>query len=494
MKKLMLGLMMAFAVTAGAEMVDGIEYFFAEAAQISGYDKDNPPAKVDVDEVVDSRDGQKYLVTSVGFSAFDGCSSLISVSLSNAAMIEGWAFGGCENLTSVSLPKAMTIGGNAFDGCENLTSVSLPNATTIGECAFGGCENLTSVSLPNATTIGVNAFGGCENLTSVSLPNATTIGGNAFVNCPIVSIELGVTTVDEWLFSDMYSTLKEVSLPNATEIGRMAFCGFNSLTSVSLPNATTIEESAFLYSYSLSTLVVNAEMKAAIESKGKDYYGISSSCSIIVDAVTVVPHPAEHSTAKVYADGVEKPGDPIFVLSNATVDVVFEADCGYCFADDRSIIRTNTVQATDNPTTVTGPEVVKIPSMSEEVAQQAEWGGALMSGDLAISAADYANACVYYGLTPKPEPQPVQEGEVAVKQTELQAAKAETVSVANGVVSLGVTVNTNGNFTAETKDWKPVELTENNVAVKDGKVVISIPVSGDSGFMILQSGDAKVGD
>ena len=88
--------------------------------------------------------------------------------------------------------------------------------------------------------------------------------------------------------------------------------------------------------------------------------------------------------------------------------------------------------------------------------------------------------------------QVVQEGEIAVKKTELQAAKAEAISVSNGVVTLGVNVCSNANFTAETKTWAPVELKSENVEVKDGKIVISIPVGDKSGFMILQSGDANV--
>ena len=83
---------------------------------------------------------------------------------------------------------------------------------------------------------------------------------------------------------------------------------------------------------------------------------------------------------------------------------------------------------------------------------------------------------------------------VLVAQTELQAAKAEAVTVADGVVSLGVTVNTNGNFTAEAKSWAPVELKPENVKVENGKIVITIPVDSQSGFMILQSGDAKVSE
>ena len=61
-------------------------------------------------------------------------------------------------------------------------------------------------------------------------------------------------------------------------------------------------------------------------------------------------------------------------------------------------------------------------------------------------------------------------------------------------MTLGVTVNTNGDFTAETKSWQPVELKGENVKVENGKIVITIPVDSQSGFMTLQSGDAKIKD
>ena len=139
--------------------------------------------------------------------------------------------------------------------------------------------------------------------------------------------------------------------------------------------------------------------------------------------------------------------------------------------------------------TFVAPDFMELEGMTWEVGCVAKVDG------VALSEEEYLGYCNQKFVTPKekPELQLVQEGEVAVKQTELQAAKAEAVSVANGVVTLGVTVNTNGNFTAETKDWKPVELKQENVKVENGKIVISIPVSDKSGFMILQSGDAKVG-
>ena len=55
-------------------------------------------------------------ITSIGRSAFDGCSSLKSINLpSGLTSIEEWTFNGCSSLTGIELPSGITsIGGHAF--------------------------------------------------------------------------------------------------------------------------------------------------------------------------------------------------------------------------------------------------------------------------------------------------------------------------------------------------------------------------------------------
>jgi hypothetical protein len=69
--------------------------------------------------------GKTYSVTSIGGSAFYGCSGLTSVIIGNSVT---------------------SIGAYAFYGCNSLTSVTIPESvTSIGDCAFGGCSGLTFV-------------------------------------------------------------------------------------------------------------------------------------------------------------------------------------------------------------------------------------------------------------------------------------------------------------------------------------------------------------
>ena len=156
------------------------------------------------------------------------------------------AFSGCSSLTSVTIPNSVTtIGGYVFSGCTSLTSVTIPNSvTTIGEAAFSNCSSLTSVTIPNnVTTIGEDAFSNCRSLTSITIPNSvTTIGGWAFSDCSSltsVTIPNSVTTIGGWAFS-ICSSLTSVTIPNSvTTIGDNAFMGCSSLTSVTIPNSVT---------------------------------------------------------------------------------------------------------------------------------------------------------------------------------------------------------------------------------------------------------------
>ena len=204
-------------------------------------------------------------VTSIGYKAFDDCTSLTSVTIPDSVTSIGdSAFSGCTSLTSVTIPDSVTsIGDSAFSGCTSLTSVTIPDSvTSIGDWAFSYCTSLTSVTLPDSvTSIGYEAFFNCTSLTSVTIPDGvTSIGEDAFRNCTSltsVTIPDSVTRIGERAF--YYCTsLTSVTIPDSvTSIGEFAFSGCTSLTSVTIPDSvTSIGGWAFYKCTSLTSVTI----------------------------------------------------------------------------------------------------------------------------------------------------------------------------------------------------------------------------------------------
>ena len=235
-------------------------------------------------------------VTSIGRSVFYGCSGLSSVTFGEGSQLEsisGYAFGGCSGLTSVEIPASVTsIGDSAFSGCSSLTSVEIPaGVTSIGDSAFSGCSSLTSVEIPaGVTSIGSSAFSDCSSLTSVEIPaGVTSIGNSAFSGCSsLTSVEIpaGVTNIGSRTFqgcSELTSvTFGEGSL--LASIGEYAFYGCSSLTSVEIPDGvTSIGDYAF-YGCSKLTSVTFGEGSQLTSIGRYAFSGCSSLTSVEIPA------------------------------------------------------------------------------------------------------------------------------------------------------------------------------------------------------------------
>ncbi|MBO5022342.1 MAG: leucine-rich repeat domain-containing protein [Clostridia bacterium] len=150
-------------------------------------------------------------VISIGINAFSGCTGLTSISVDSGnsvydsrnncnAIIETSTNTLIKGSNNSTIPNTVTsIGDSAFDGCTGLTSITIPDSvTSIGESAFRDCTGLTSITIPDSvTSIGGYAFSGCTGLTNVTIGSGvTSIGGYAFSGCTnLAEVNVKATSV-----------------------------------------------------------------------------------------------------------------------------------------------------------------------------------------------------------------------------------------------------------------------------------------------------------
>lgn len=136
----------------------------------------------------------KYIAS----SAFVGCNQLASIEVENGnsvydsrdycnAIIEKESnslIAGCNNTVIPS--SVTTIGTSAFQGLTSLITISIPeNVDSIARNAFYDCNSLTEVLIPNSVkVIETYAFRNCLNLNNLTIGKSVTkIGSYAFYGC-----------------------------------------------------------------------------------------------------------------------------------------------------------------------------------------------------------------------------------------------------------------------------------------------------------------------
>lgn len=232
-------------------------------------------------------------VTSIGPYAFLNCinfkyidestNTQNTLNLNNITTLNNYVFEGTA-LSKVKIgDKVTSIGYRAFAGCTSLESVYISetsNLYKIHECAFNGCTNLKELNLPNKLTyIGYLAFENCSNYKGnyiesmqqhiLTIPSeVNSIGHSCFKNSGIEELRIysdsKLKYIPEYAFSEC-TQLKSTKMLDAlsiNDIGSNAFAGCNQLYNLELPNKLSrINDRAFDGCSSLLSVTLPPSLK-----------------------------------------------------------------------------------------------------------------------------------------------------------------------------------------------------------------------------------------
>ncbi len=214
-------------------------------------------------------------VTSIDSGAFDGCSSLREINVQegnkNYSSVNGILFnkGKTEIIkypqgkkeTNYNIPEGVTsIGPSAFAGCSSLSKIELPSsAISIGFHAFWECSSLTEINIPEGvTSIGGEAFWGCSSLTincrSNSYAKEYAVSNNinyTEINPEIISV---TGNAEEWTHEDV--TLKVEAKDDLCGLAEEAY-SFNGGTTWQKENTKT-------YSQNTEGIVIKVKTKDGV--------------------------------------------------------------------------------------------------------------------------------------------------------------------------------------------------------------------------------------
>lgn len=253
-------------------------------------------------------------VTTIGDSAFSGCTSLEKVELPNSiTAIDAYAFRNCSSLLRLTIPgSVITIGENAFQNCSGLVQLNISDGVkTISPRAFQGCCDITELVIPDSvTSIGEGALSGFASLQSLTMP---FIGDSLKTAEDLYQYPLGYIFGTS-SYSGGIDTEQHYYGQSLTQVDSTNYYIPSGLTSVKITKGDNISAGAFYRCARINTIILPKVLKTIGAGAFQECSNLSN-CEI-PSSVTIIGFSAFWECSRLHSvtipKGVKTIGDTTF--------------------------------------------------------------------------------------------------------------------------------------------------------------------------------------